>query len=783
MISLSLRRARTAAATAALAVSALALVAQNTPENPIVVDWTGAADSNYLNPANWSNNAVPSNISGLRFPTTLNGNAVENRTINLNYTGTGDQIYQVAAIRTAANFAYNFNLSGSQNGWLIYNIVGRGTHPWNTEPNTTSTGNSANRLSFFMNLGPYTKITFDGGSTRASGATSGLTYAQITLEGNAMIDASSAPGASMEIGSVNISPDAVVYLGGKTLTISDSAGANREQVWAGRLYQDPTVTADTQKWGAGITRVAPTGVVSLPGNFRLRSAGQYLVDGVHNGPIATIQASSVLGGSGTINGAVTINSGTSLNPGGRNAIGHLTINGDITLNGAYSVDLFSGSSYDHLQLNGDLNIGATGNLAVGVADTFPLQPGTFRVLDVNGAINGAFSSVALPSSQGLEASYVLGSNYLDIVFRQLAFGTNPLLLNNHQAIALHIDHAVENGTAPGSLLDTLNRQPSIDLFRDVLDQLSPGTYQAWFPSAVIRTNVMVQNIEDRLAQSHGMGRENGTNQTFFQAFRHESSKNRTELATYSNYDTIAAIGGFDRAVGDATVAGLFFNHETTDFILDTAGGMSELESLTGGLYASHTRGRMNYHATAFVGRDDYDSSRSIARTRLGEFAESDTTGMRYGGSLSALYTYKFSWFEVAPTAGLQYLGWDAKAFGETGSEGANLWVKYQSEESLAARFGVRIARTFDINAGQLRPFLAVAWQHEFNSDDRDISANLFGDRMTLRVPGIGAGSHRIDAGVDWNVTSGLVLNARYMSEYGGAADESVGVRFGASLAF
>jgi uncharacterized protein with beta-barrel porin domain len=767
-----------------------------------VVDWLGV-DSNYLNPANWSNNAVPNGTSGLRFTATP-----ANKLINLNYTAAGNVTYQVNAIRTGVSYGYTFNLSGNQNGWLTYNIVGRGTHPYNTEPTSTSTGNAQNRLSFYMNVGPYTTISLAGASTLASGGTSGLIYAEINLMGNSIIDASGVLGTSIELGGLNMETGTTLNIGTKRLTIAGATQTGQTALWSGHIVQTNAAAGDTQKWGPGITRVTSTGVVDAPAMWNMR-AGAYLVDGIHNGPIR-VNAGTSVGGSGTINGNMTANLNGSIAPAGRDATGLLTINGNVQSNGTLSFELLSATSFDRLHVNGYFSHGlittpvggvptlgtTTSNLAVGLGADFPLQPGTYRVMTFGGTqahpitgvvgpngFIGQFASVALPPSQGLSASYVMGANYLDIVFTQLAFGTNPLLIGNHQRIASHIDWAVLAGTAPGSLLDTLNRQPSIIFLRQVFDELSPTTCQAWFHSAVVRTNSMVQTIDDQLFQDARMGRRDGTMQTFFQGYRQESSKDADENAAYSNYDTMAALGGFDYAFGEKFVLGGFLNYETTDFDLDVAGGLSSAESITGGAYARHTRGKLVVTGTAFAGTDEYESKRSIVRTRLGTWALAETEGTRYGTSVTAAYDIKMPWFDITPTLGAQWLSWDAKAFRETGSNGANLRVKYQSESSLASRVGFRIARSFDIKAGSLRPFLNVAWQHEFKDGERDLSAELFGGTYSIKAPGIGANGFRVDAGVDWNITKAASLNVRYITEQRGAADESVGVRGGVTVAF
>ncbi|MFT3783376.1 MAG: hypothetical protein QM790_15300 [Nibricoccus sp.] len=222
-----------------------------------VNDWTGAVDSNYLNAGNWSGGVVPGATTDIRFT-----NVPTNRVINLNYTGTGDYTQKIFAIQSGVNLAYTMNLSGTANGRLIYNIVGRGTHPSTTAATGTSTGNSSQRLSFYMNL-DYVDINYNGNLLNPSpnvNTTSGLAYAFINMR-HSTIDGTAVTGGTMVLGGLTFDQYSSVYAGNLGMTINSNS-AGQEDIWAGHLYQAATATAATQKWGTGITRV--TGVVDPP---------------------------------------------------------------------------------------------------------------------------------------------------------------------------------------------------------------------------------------------------------------------------------------------------------------------------------------------------------------------------------------------------------------------------------------------------------------------------------------------------------------------------------------
>lgn len=748
-------------------------------------NWVGSVDSNYLNAANWSSGTAPGALSDILLTTSYNGTPVTNRVLNLNYTGTGDFTQQIYGIQNGVNRGHTLNLSGTANGRLIYSVVGRGTHPYLTAATSTSTGSSANRLPFYINAGPYTTIIMPGSTGQPSpgSSTSGFTYALFTLT-NAIIDGSMIPNGQVNIGGLTMDAASEVRLGNWGMNVSSNLATGAEELWAGHIYQNPGATgatATTNKWGTGTTRVTATGVVDHPGMFNIRAAQQYLVDGVHNGPIGIDRATSVaIGGTGTINGAVSITSGSSIAPAGRNAVGNFTINGDVSMNGSLSFELFGPAQYDHLQLNGTLTLLAGSSLAVGITDTFPLQPATYRVMNFTGLV-GAFGVVTLPSSQGLGASYVMGPNYLDIVFTQLAYGTNPLMTKNYGEIAKTIDAAVLLNKVPGNFLENLNRQPSIIFFKEVLDQLTPTCYYGWYPAAVTRTGSTVSMIEDRLSQKGE--RVKGSIDAYVMTSRQESSIDQTELADYTNFDTISTFAGVDMLVAPGFTMGGMFEYAKTRTDLNQLNSSSETDSLTLGLYAQARRGAFEVQVAGFGGFDQYESKRNVERTKLAKWANSDTKGQRLGGSMSASYTKKFKWVEVSPNIGGFLLNWSVNEFQEKEGAEANMRILEQKETAYAARVGLRLAQTYTTKRGTIRPFVNLSHQRDFGGETRKIKAELFGAPLTTKVPAIQKSGMRIDFGLDWSLAEKLSAQVRYVTEAGGAADESLGIRGGLNVAF
>lgn len=794
-----------------------ALRAQMTPVPTEFSDWTGAADSNFFNAANWSTGVVPNSpTAAIRLP---GDTSIANTTIYMTHNDVGDMRYQFYSMQTGASGLYTVVLEGNENGWLEWNPVGKGftfngiigTTPesgaGNDMTNPTSTGNGSTRNSMNIVLNSYSRIVCDDSYASMRVLNNGMAQAVVTLNGNAEIDISRAGSnpfvwssgtfrgnSVFAIGGIRMSEGTVFNLGTFTteLRLNGKGQVGETYEMAGLIQYDPSATsAKLYFYGNAVTLMS--GTLNSYGEVRtMGSQTQYVVDGLHNSASLLINsAGSSLGGSGTINAAVTVANKATITAGmlGTASSKPLTINGTLKLLGSLSLDLVTETSYDEMIINGDLLIGDStydAALSIGRASTFPLLPGTYTLVTVNGNIIGEFNEehVSLPTSMSLKPSWRWAGKQLQVSFEQLPFASSPLVTGRHRIIAEHLDTFVNGDVIPLALYDALNRQPNIKNFNKVLDQLSPSTFQSWFPSAIVRTNSMVQTLEDMMFQDAVLGRKKNTVQTFLQGYRQESSRAETDLAMYSNYDTQAIIGGFDYAIGEKFVAGAFVEYEKTEFDLDTAGGFSDVDSYTFGLKARYNTGKFQLNLVGFYGADDYSSSRTVADTQLATWADSDTSGTRYGAAASIAYTLVVpEWFEVTPTVGVQWMKWQADGFQETGGRQASLYVYDQSAKSLQMKYGARIARTFKINHGHIRPFFHYSILHEFETDTRTLSAKLFGGRYEIEAPGSRTNGWRLDFGFDWLVTEKVRIDMRYISEYRGAANESVGVRAGVTYTF
>jgi hypothetical protein len=67
----------------------------------------------------------------------------------------------------------------------------------------------------------------------------------------------------------------------------------------------------------------------------------------------------------------------------------------------------------------------------------------------------------------------------------------------------------------------------------------------------------------------------------------------------------------------------------------------------------------------------------------------------------------------------------------------------------------------------------MVYVREFETGERDMTADLLGESLTIKMPGIEANGM---AGIDWDVTKAIRAGIRYTAQYNNACDESMGAR-------
>jgi outer membrane autotransporter protein len=167
------------------------------------------------------------------------------------------------------------------------------------------------------------------------------------------------------------------------------------------------------------------------------------------------------------------------------------------------------------------------------------------------------------------------------------------------------------------------------------------------------------------------------------------------------------------------------------------------------------------------GNNRYANVRNILVSGSTRVASSYHDGSLLSGTLAGGYYFKVSNWTWEPFASLQYSSLDEDSFDETGAGSVNLHVNGRRTQSLVADIGLRFRQALERSNGSLIPELSIAWNHDFDLDDRIVTASFAGSpNATFSVQGqdIERNGVRLGAGVSYVNNKRLTSSLRFGAE-------------------
>jgi outer membrane autotransporter protein len=125
------------------------------------------------------------------------------------------------------------------------------------------------------------------------------------------------------------------------------------------------------------------------------------------------------------------------------------------------------------------------------------------------------------------------------------------------------------------------------------------------------------------------------------------------------------------------------------------------------------------------------------------------------------------WF-VQPFLGLGYTSLDEEAFEETGAGDVSLIMEDRRTESLLSDLGVRFGPELRLGNVRVLPELKAAWLHNYDIDDRAVTASMAGSPQTsFAIPArdVETDGALLGAAVTLFNGEGLSLTVQYDGEY------------------
>ena len=393
---------------------------------------------------------------------------------------------------------------------------------------------------------------------------------------------------------------------------------------------------------------------------------------------------------------------------------------------------------------GQLKIGGTGVLNGTLAverEQGLYQPATYDVV-VADTLSGSFTDVLLPESLPL----------LEFAAEQTADRVQISVTPHSYASAA--SNEVEAST--GDYLDRIAPQASGDLantlgtfqtlsggkFRTAFASLSPAVHESATATTfntttqynqtlfkrMHSTRSHIESTDDRLAYS-----QTERHAIWMDGFGHWARQDaQGGLAGY-DYRLAGAALGADRLMADDLLVGVSYGQSNADIDMDDRMAKGDIDSYFGSLYGSYFTDCMYVDATVSYGRQRYENTRRIEVGTVSGAAHSSHDGDVYSVHAETGWNLSLKPWTLQPFAALRYTFLDEDGYAESGAEGVNLRVKERKTDSLVSNLGLRFACPFEKDHWLCIPEVTVAWDHDFDLDDRRITAAFEGAPTTTFV--------------------------------------------------
>jgi outer membrane lipase/esterase len=197
------------------------------------------------------------------------------------------------------------------------------------------------------------------------------------------------------------------------------------------------------------------------------------------------------------------------------------------------------------------------------------------------------------------------------------------------------------------------------------------------------------------------------------------------------------IGGFDVRVLNQLLVGVAFSAGTKKPSFDT-GGTFRQDEFSASLYAGFLSGPFWLDLIATYGKLQYDINRLVPIGITIQSNSASTDGTNWSFAANGGYNFIHGPWTHGPVAGITLQRVNVDGFVEAGSF-TSLAFAEQTRESAVTALGYRVS----LDAGMLRPFAKVVWNHELADTDRLVTASL----TTTVAPSYSLPA--IDLGRDW----------------------------------
>jgi outer membrane autotransporter protein len=486
------------------------------------------------------------------------------------------------------------------------------------------------------------------------------------------------------------------------------------------------------------------------------------------GPVVNLGAGNLLTNGGT------------LSPGGADAVANTTITGDLrqTESGTYFVDIDLASyESDRLNVSGTSEI--AGLAGINLLNAGWCKPGTWQTTILSSSDGVAGLGFNIDYNPSVVIKYrLLNPNSTDVVLES-NIDFCPVNLNHNQRVIGDAVNKIQlNGSSEkfAPFAAELLNLPDTRTLADAYDHLSPESFDAstttTFEVTQVYTQILVKRMHSIRSYLDVTGKASGTGQTlpygvWTDGFGKWADQDADSEFTGFKYSLGGAGVGIDYLVEDGVLAGISYGQAHTLIDLDNDRGRGDIESYFGSIYGSLFDEHSYLDMALSYGRQSFDNSRRVEVGELTEVAKSSHNGDLFSAYAEAGCNIEMQKWLLQPFAALQYIYLDEESFNESGAEGVNLLVDDRKTGSLVSDLGMRFTRPFEKYSWFYVPDVTVAWRHDFDIDDRSVTAAFDGSpgvAFTTQSRDIDKDGVIIGGGMTLLNKAGVSLYFRYDSE-------------------
>lgn len=242
----------------------------------------------------------------------------------------------------------------------------------------------------------------------------------------------------------------------------------------------------------------------------------------------------------------------------------------------------------------------------------------------------------------------------------------------------------------------------------------------------------------------------------------------------------AVTAGIDYAFTPHWIGGAAFSFGTTKQSYSTTGNFRQ-DDYALSLYAAYRSEPLWLNAVVTAGATHFDVNRDVTIGRTLQPNSATTRGSNYSAAVQAGYDLTRGALRSGPLAGMTWQRVKVGAFSESGNF-TSLSFGDQTRNSAVGEIGYQAS----YDAGWVKPFARVGWDHELANDERWVNASL----TTIAAPSYSMPAVRL--GRDWGmVTAGAsvgMTNRSHLvvalaSEFARSSATSYGVQLGLNAAY